>query len=225
MSVISWTNHFENLLNSCLSDSHKREVPFKNFSGKKVSWMDWQVTLQQITEGKHEILQVKIFVNVSLPMISGMDLIFTCCHWFSHVLPRDRPFPFTVILINFYLKEDPSNFRNTWEWVTFSSVQSLSRVRLFATPWTAACLAFLSITHSQNLLKLMSIILVMPSNHLIYCCPLLLLPAIFPSIRVFSNDSAFCIMWPKYWSFSFNNSPSVNTQCWFPLGLTWFDFL
>ena len=123
MSVISWTKHFENLLNSCLSDSHKREVPFKDFNGKKASWMDWRSTLQQITQGKHEILQVKIFVNDSLPVISSMDLIFTCCHWFPHVLSRDRSFPFTVIWINFYIKEHPPNSANTWEWVIFSSFQ------------------------------------------------------------------------------------------------------
>ena len=89
-----------------------------------------------------------------------------------------------------------------------SLVQSLSHVWLFATPWTAACQASLSITNSQSLLKLMSIELVMPSNHLILCHPLLLLPSIFPSIRVFSSESALCITWPKYWSFSFSISPS-----------------
>ena len=90
----------------------------------------------------------------------------------------------------------------------FSSVQSLSRVRLFVTPWTAACQASLSISNSQNLPKLMSIESVMTSNHLIFCHPLLFLPSIFPSIRVFSNESALHIRWPKYWSFSFNISPS-----------------
>ena len=90
----------------------------------------------------------------------------------------------------------------------FNSVQSLSRVRLFATLWTAACQASLSITNSRNLLKLISIELVMPPNHLILCSPLLLLPPIFPSIRVFSNESALRMRWPKYWSFSFNISPS-----------------
>ena len=89
-----------------------------------------------------------------------------------------------------------------------SSIQSLSRVRLFVTPWTAACQASLSITKCQSLLKLMSIKSVMPSNHLILCCPLLLPPSIFPSIRVFSNKSVLCIRWPKYWSFHFNISPS-----------------
>ena len=92
--------------------------------------------------------------------------------------------------------------------VGVGSVQSLSRVQLFATPWTAACQASLSTTKSQSLLKLMSIELVMPSNHLILCHPLLLLPSIFPSIRVFSNESVLNIRWSKYWSFSFSISPS-----------------
>ena len=91
---------------------------------------------------------------------------------------------------------------------SFSSVQSLSHVQLFATPWTTAQQASLSITTSQSPPKLMSIESVMPSNNLILCRPLLLPPSIFPSIRVFSNESAFCIRWPKYWSFSFNISPS-----------------
>ena len=90
----------------------------------------------------------------------------------------------------------------------FSSVQSLSCVQLFATPWTRVCQASLFNTNSQSLPKPMSIESVMPSNHLILCRPLLLLPSIFSSIRVFSNDSALRIWWPKYWSFSFNISPS-----------------
>ena len=94
----------------------------------------------------------------------------------------------------------------------FSSVQSLSLVQLSVTPWTAAPQASLSITNSQSLLKLMSIETVVPSNHLILCHPLLLLPLIFPSIRVFSNELVLCIRWPMYWSFSFNISPSKNIQ-------------
>ena len=90
----------------------------------------------------------------------------------------------------------------------FSSVQSLSRIWLYATPWTAAHQASLSITNSQSLLKLLSIKSVMPSNHLILCHPLLLPPSIFPNIRVFSNESVLCIMWLKYWSFSFSIIPS-----------------
>ena len=92
--------------------------------------------------------------------------------------------------------------------VQFSSVQSLSHVWLFATPWTAERQDSLSITNSWSLLKLMSIESVMPSNHLILCCPLLLPPSIIPSIRVFSNESVLQMRWPKYWSFSFSISPS-----------------
>ena len=91
--------------------------------------------------------------------------------------------------------------------IALSSIQSLSCAQLFATPWTAACHAFLSITNPRSLLKLMSIELVMPSNHLILCCPLVLLPSIFPSIRVFSSESVLHIRLPKYWSFSFSISP------------------
>ena len=93
----------------------------------------------------------------------------------------------------------------------FSSVQLLSHVRLFETPWTAACQTSLSI-NSWSLLKLMSTELVMPSNHLILCCPLLLLPSIFPRIRIFSSESVLYIRWPNYWSFSFSISPSNLIQ-------------
>ena len=94
--------------------------------------------------------------------------------------------------------------------VQFSLVQSLSHARLFATPWTGARQASLSITNSQSLLKLMCITSVVPSNHLILCLPLLLPPSIFPSIRVFSNESFLHIRWPKYWSFIFSISPSTE---------------
>ena len=106
-----------------------------------------------------------------------------------------------------------------------SSVQSLSHVRLFATPWTASCQASLSITNSQSLLKLMFIKLVMPSNHLILCHPLLLLLSIFPSIRVFSNESVLCIRWPKYWSFSFSIRPSSEYSGLISFRTDWFDLL
>ena len=101
-----------------------------------------------------------------------------------------------------------------------SSIQSLSCVQLFVTPWTTACQASLSITNSQSLPTLMSIELVMPSNHLILYRPLLLLPSIFPSIRVFSNEPALRIRWPKCWSFSFKSVLPMNTQDWSPLGWT-----
>ena len=103
------------------------------------------------------------------------------------------------------------------------SVQSLSHVRLFETPWTAARQASLSITNSRSLLKLMSIESVMPSNHLILCRPLLL-PSIFPSIRVFSNESVLHIRWPKYWSFSFSISPSNEYWELISFKIDWLDF-
>ena len=106
----------------------------------------------------------------------------------------------------------------------FSSVQSLSHVQLFATPWTEARQASLSITNSQSPPKPMSIVLVMPSNHLILCRPLLLLPSIFPSIRFFSNESALHIRWAKYWSFSFNTSPS-NEHPGMIFRMDWLDLL
>ena len=108
--------------------------------------------------------------------------------------------------------------------ILFSSVHSLRRYQLFATPWTAVRQASLSITNSQSLPKLISIESVMPSNHLILCCPLLLLPPIFPRIRVFSNDSALSIRWPKYWSFSFNISPS-NEYPGLVFRMDWLDLL
>ena len=107
----------------------------------------------------------------------------------------------------------------------FSSVQSLSHVPLFVTPWTAAHQASLSVTNSQSLLKLMSISLVMSSNHLILCRPLLLPPSIYPSIRVFSNELVLRIRWPKYLRFSFSISPSSDIQDWSPLGWTGWIFL
>ena len=105
------------------------------------------------------------------------------------------------------------------------SVQSLSHVQLFVIPWTAACQASLSITNSQSLLKLMSIKSLMPSSHLIFCCPLFLSPSIFPSIRVFSNESVLCIRLPKYWSLSFSISPSNEYSELMSFRVDWLDLL
>ena len=107
----------------------------------------------------------------------------------------------------------------------FSSVQSFSHVRLFVTPWTVACQPSLSIINSWSLLKLMSIESVMPSNHLILCHPYLLLPSIFPRIRIFSNESALHIRWPKYRSFSFSISPSNEYSGLISFRMDWFDLL
>ena len=109
--------------------------------------------------------------------------------------------------------------------ITFSSVQLLSHVWLFATPWIAARQASLSITNSRSLPKPMSIESVMPSSHLILCRPLLLLPLIPPSIRVFSNESTLRMRWPKYWSFSFNISPSIEHPGLISLRMDWLDLL
>ena len=118
-----------------------------------------------------------------------------------------------------------SHCGNTIEVPQFSSVQSLGCAWLFETPCTAARQASLSITNSRSLLKLMSIKLVMPSNHLILCHPLLLPPSVFPSIRVFSNESVLRIRWPKYWSFSFSISPSSEYSRLISFRIDWFDLL
>ena len=130
------------------------------------------------------------------------------------------PDPLSNNLIDFVqLLSSRTEVSSIW----FSSV-TLS-VQLFVTPWTTACQASLSITNSQSLLKLMSIELVMPSNHRILCCPLLLLPSIFPSIRIFSNESAPPIRWPKYWNFSFNISPSSEHSGLISFRIDWLDLL
>ena len=108
--------------------------------------------------------------------------------------------------------------------MVFSSVQLLSRVRLFVTPWTAAHQASLAVTNSQSLRRFMSIESVMPSNHLIFCLPPFIPPSIFPSIRVFSNESVH-IRWPKYWSFSFSISPSNEYSGLISFRIDWFDLL
>ena len=127
-------------------------------------------------------------------------------------------------LSNFHLATLAPYVRNKIQ-TSFSSVQLLSRIQLFVTPGTAARQASLSITNSQSLLKLMSIELVMPPNHLILCHPLLLPPSIFPSNRVSSNESGLHIRWPKYWSFSFNISPSNEHPRLISFRMDWLDLL
>ena len=108
-----------------------------------------------------------------------------------------------------------------WDYVFFSSIQLLSRIQLFVTPWITGCQGSLCITNSQSSLKIMSIESVMPSNHLILCCPLLP-PSVFPSIMVFSSESVLLISWPKYWSFSFSISPSNENSGLISFRLDWF---
>ena len=124
--------------------------------------------------------------------------------------------------IHFLSQKPDQSFCNRYQ---FSSVQSLSSVQLFASPRTAARQASISITNSQSLLKLMSIKLVVPSNHLILHHPLLLLPSVFPSLRVFSKESVLCIRWPKYWSFSFSISPSNEYSGLNSFRIDWLDLL
>ena len=122
--------------------------------------------------------------------------------------------------VSFHSNPKEGNAKECSNYCTIALISVQFRcVRLFATPWTAACQDSLSFTNSRSLLKLMSTESVMPSNHLILCCPLLLLPSILPSIRGFSSESVLHIRWPKYWSFSFSISPSKNIEDWFPLGL------
>ena len=139
-----------------------------------------------------------------------MEALFLVCRWHLSLYPP--------------VAERERKRSSIW-CIIFSSVQSLSRVRLFVTPWIAAHQASLSITNSWSPPKPMSIESVMPSNHLILCHPLLLLPSIFPSIRVFSNGSALRIMWPKYWSFSFSISPSNERPGLISFRMDWMDFL
>ena len=146
----------------------------------------------------------------------GYHFLFQGSSW-----PRDW-IQVSCIAGRFFTSEPP---KKPLLGIQFSSVQSLSRVRLFVTPWTEACQASLSIINSWSLPKLMSTELVIPSSHLILCRPLLLLPSIFPSIRVLSNESALHIRWPKYWSFTFNISPSNEHPGLTSFRMNWLDLL
>ena len=141
---------------------------------------------------------------------SGKPLLFYCL---------EKPMNNTKRQTDMTLKDELTT------WVQFSSIQPLSCIRLFATPWTAALQASLSNINSWSLPKLTSIELVMPSNHAIFCHPLLFLPSIFPSMRVFSNKSVLHIRWPKYWSFSFNISPSNEHPGLISFRMDWLDLL
>ena len=141
-------------------------------------------------------------------------------------LPTFSTLKFLSTEVFFLFVFNLENIKRTLQaFLQFSSVQLLSHVRLFETPWTAAHQASLSITNSRSLAKLTSIKSVMPSSHLILFLPLLLPPSIFPSIRVFSNESALHIRWPKYWSFNFSISPSNEHPGLIPFRMDWLDLL
>ena len=143
--------------------------------------------------------------------------------WDNHILPKLFLFLYKQTHIHFFFFFESKLW--TWWYFLLSSVQSLSRVQLFATPWIAARQASLSITNSQSSLKLTYIESVMPSSHLILCCPLFLLPPIPPSIRVFSNESTLCMRWPKYWSLSFSIIPSNEHPGLISFRMDWLDLL
>ena len=160
------------------------------------------------------ILSEEVFKNWTLPTWLHISLPWLYSLFINWILFHSTNF-YLIFLLH-YLPMSK---------VYFSSVQLPSPVRLFATPWTTARQASLSITNFKNLLKLMSIELVMPSNHLTLCCSLLPLPSIFPRIRVFSNQSALRIRWPKYWSFSFSISPSNEYSLLISFRTDWLDLL
>ena len=157
---------------------------------------------------------------ISFVSCTGRQIIYHCVTW---EVPLSLLFPPKFLAILYLLTLLFVPFTKRYQQVQL--VQLLSHVRLFATPWTAARQASLSITNSWSLLKLMSTELVTPSNHLILCHPLLLLTSIFPSIRVFSKESVLCIRWPKYWSFSFSISPSNEHPGLISFRMDWLDLL
>ena len=147
------------------------------------------------------------------------DNCFTILCWF---LPYSHRYTHVPSLLNFSPTSHPNIYTTICK-VDIVGIQLLSRVWLLVTLWTAACQGSLSFTVSQSLLKLMSIESVLPSNHLILCFPLLLLPSIFPSIRALCNEKALCIRWPKYWSFSFSISPSNEYSGLISFRTDWLD--
>ena len=159
------------------------------------------------------------FISLSLSFFSfSSNTCIFCLSWMPHIFKEVSSLWLVRIL-------SPTWMLDTFQSIQFSSFQLLRRVRLFATPWTAACQGSLSITNSLILPKLMFGELVMPSNHFILCRPLLLLPSIFPSIRVFSNESALHIRWQKHWSFSFSISPSNEHPGLISFRIDWLDLL
>ena len=166
----------------------------------------------------------------------SLAIYFTCSNVNFHItlsihLTLSSSLPISISLFSMFVsplllyKFFSTIFLHSVYMCSVQPVQSLSCVQLFVTPWTAACRASPSITNSQSLLKLKSIESVMPSNHLILCCPLLLLSSIFPSIRIFSNESVLGIRWPKYWSFIFSISPSNEYSGLISFRMDWLELM
>ena len=168
----------------------------------------------------HSVLSNSFVTPWTVACLVSLSMGFPRQEYWSGV-----PFPAPRDLPNLGVKPESPALAGGFFTIQFSSVQSLSHVWLFVNLWTAACQAFLSITNSWSLLKLVSIELVMPFNHLNLCHPLLLPPSSFPSIRVYSNESALCIRWPKYWSFSFSISPSNEYSGLIFFRMDWLDLL
>ena len=168
--------------------------------------------------GSSNTYVINISASQMWMLLSFLGIFQKCIYFIQYIW--DSAF---LLFLEFFFLLEYSSF--TMLCYFLSSVQSLSCVWLFATPWTATFQACLSITSSQSLLKLISIVSVMPSNHLILGRPLVFLPSIFPIIRVFSNESALCIRWPKYWSSSFNISPSNKHSGLISFRMDWLDLL
>ena len=174
-----------------------------------------KTTSQVASPPMHELtFPSQVSSEKELPM-ETLELFRSQQQWLSSKFQSLHHFPLMLLIVSL----EQRHFQNV------VLLQSLSHVQLFVAPWTAAYQSSLSITISQSLLKFMSIESVMLSNHLILCCPLLLLPSVFPSIRVFSNGLALCIRCPKYWSFSFSISPSNNYSGLISFKIDWFDLL
>ena len=191
------------------------------------------MSIKSVIPSNHSFLCHPLFLlpSIFLSIRVFSNKLFLCIRW----PPKYWSFSFSINISNKYSGLisfridclDLLGVQGSSATPQFKNINSsvLSHVQLFATPWTTACQASQSITNSQSLLKLMSIKSVMPSNHLILCCPLLLLPSIFPSIRDFSNKSVLLIRWPKYWSFSFSISPSNGCSGLISFRIDCFDLL
>ena len=217
---IPWRRHGNSLQYSCLKNPHgwRTLVGYSSQGRNEFDMTEWLSTVQQTIKDIYFFQKWESYVLL-LFLDLNSNLLMISCETFKS-LSRWSKFKL-VYLSGFELPMEDKPLCH----VQFSSVQSLSHVRLFATPWITARQASLSITNSRSSLKLMSIELVTPSSHLILCHPLLLLPPIPLIIRVFSNESTLHMRWPKYWSFSFSISPSSEHPGLISFRMDWLDLL